>query len=154
MQDPYVVQVQVYLIYWAMIMVWYLKVLAIWQHWPETNVANKGKSIVEAYAADELPAEIAKYLRDGTNVEDSIFQSFLETDASFLSTGNDPSGSTATILVFEPHTQRIHIANTGDTRAVLCRQGMAINLSKDKKATDPEEIARISKEGGFVRCEQ
>ena len=42
------------------------------------------------------------------------------------------------------------MANTADTRAVLSRQGVALDLTIDRKASDPEEIARIAESGGFV----
>ena len=42
------------------------------------------------------------------------------------------------------------MANTADTRAVLSRQGAAIDLTIDRKASDPEEVARIAESGGFV----
>jgi len=64
--------------------------------------------------------------------------------------GYSNAGSTANCLLFDYKTNIAYIANTGDTRAVLCRSGKAIDLSVDRKATDPEEIARIIKEGGFV----
>jgi protein phosphatase PTC1 len=33
---------------------------------------------------------------------------------------------------------------------VICRNGKAVRLSKDHKAEDPDETARIIKNGGFV----
>lgn len=42
------------------------------------------------------------------------------------------------------------LANSGDQRAVLCRDGKHINLTKDHKPDDAEELSRIKREGGFV----
>lgn len=44
----------------------------------------------------------------------------------------------------------IYCVNLGDCRSVLCREGRAINLSVDHKATLPSEIDRIKKVGGYV----
>jgi serine/threonine protein phosphatase PrpC len=41
-------------------------------------------------------------------------------------------------------------ANVGDSRAVLCRDGRAINLTKDHKPNDPDERKRIEGLGGSV----
>ena len=35
--------------------------------------------------------------------------------------------------------------------SVLCRGGIALNLSIDRKASDPEEIARIAESGQYLR---
>ena len=44
----------------------------------------------------------------------------------------------------------LYCANLGDSRSVLCRNGRAINLSVDHKATLKSEVARIKALGGFV----
>lgn len=45
---------------------------------------------------------------------------------------------------------QIVVANSGDSRAVLCRGGRAVALSRDHKPTDDDEFARILKAGGVV----
>lgn len=44
----------------------------------------------------------------------------------------------------------IYIANVGDTRAVISRNGVAERMSVDHKCDDPNEVDRIRKEGGIV----
>ncbi|KAF8116754.1 hypothetical protein N665_0014s0018 [Sinapis alba] len=58
------------------------------------------------------------------------------------------SGSTAVTAVLTK--EHIVVANTGDSRAVLCRNGMAIPLSSDHKPDRPDERARIEAAGGRV----
>ena len=41
-------------------------------------------------------------------------------------------------------------ANAGDSRTVLCEDGQAVDLSKDHKPVDIDEIVRVNKAGGFV----
>jgi protein phosphatase PTC4 len=83
---------------------------------------------------------------------ETLFKTFQEIDEEFLqSVGNSSNaGSTANISLFDRNANYIYIANTGDTRAVLATNNIAIDLSYDRKATDAEELARISREGGFV----
>ncbi|PKU69413.1 probable protein phosphatase 2C 30 [Dendrobium catenatum] len=57
-------------------------------------------------------------------------------------------GSTAVVAVVGP--EHIVVANCGDSRAVLCRQGAAIPLSIDHKPDRPDEMQRIQAAGGRV----
>ena len=101
------------------------------------------------YVGDEMPAKIISFMKNGNQPEEALHNSFLDIDKDFLK-GYSNAGSTANCLLYDFKSNIAHIANTGDTRAVLCRSGKAIDLTMDRKATDPEEIARIIKEGGFV----
>ncbi|VVB15656.1 unnamed protein product [Arabis nemorensis] len=58
------------------------------------------------------------------------------------------SGSTAVAAVLTQ--EHIIVANTGDSRAVLCRSGVAVPLSNDHKPDRPDERARIEAAGGRV----
>nr|XP_043622414.1 probable protein phosphatase 2C 24 [Erigeron canadensis] len=57
-------------------------------------------------------------------------------------------GSTAVVTVLTP--DKIVVANCGDSRAVLCRNGKAVPLSKDHKPDRPDELNRIQAAGGRV----
>ncbi|XP_010920508.1 protein phosphatase 2C 37 [Elaeis guineensis] len=57
-------------------------------------------------------------------------------------------GSTAVVTVVGPN--RIVVANCGDSRAVLCRNGVPIPLSSDHKPDRPDELERIQAAGGRV----
>ena len=61
-------------------------------------------------------------------------------------------GSTACVAVVRRAIKHnvIYVANVGDTRAVLSKNGQAERLSKDHKATDPQEIERVKAEGGSI----
>ena len=45
---------------------------------------------------------------------------------------------------------QIYCINLGDCRAVLCRNGKAIDLSQDHKASNQSEINRVKLRGGVV----
>jgi serine/threonine protein phosphatase PrpC len=102
------------------------------------------------FAVDDIPMKIATNLRSGMPCNESLFKAFLATDAEFLKVGRSTAGSTACVMLWDRGNGVGYFGNTGDTRAVLCRSGKAIDLTKDRKATDPEEIARVCLGGGFV----
>ncbi|KAJ7964564.1 Protein phosphatase 2C-like protein [Quillaja saponaria] len=60
----------------------------------------------------------------------------------------DAVGSTAVVAVVTP--DKIVVSNCGDSRAVLCRNGVAIPLSSDHKPDRPDELHRIESAGGRV----
>lgn len=60
----------------------------------------------------------------------------------------DAVGSTAVVSVVTP--EKIVVSNSGDSRAVLCRNGVAIPLSSDHKPDRPDELTRIEEAGGRV----
>ncbi|KAK6933129.1 PPM-type phosphatase-like domain [Dillenia turbinata] len=61
---------------------------------------------------------------------------------------SDAVGSTAVVAVVTP--DKIIVSNCGDSRAVLCRNGVAIPLSSDHKPDRPDELLRIQAAGGRV----
>ena len=65
---------------------------------------------------------------------------------------SDHCGSTACVAIIrkEANHSVLYIANAGDTRAVLCKNGQAERLSIDHKASDPTEIDRVKSVGGKI----
>ncbi|XP_058109512.1 probable protein phosphatase 2C 24 [Magnolia sinica] len=60
----------------------------------------------------------------------------------------DAVGSTAVVAVVGH--DKIVVANCGDSRAVLCRNGKPVPLSSDHKPDRPDELQRIQAAGGRV----
>ncbi|KAL4388470.1 hypothetical protein GQ457_09G029780 [Hibiscus cannabinus] len=60
----------------------------------------------------------------------------------------DAVGSTAVVAIVTP--DKIIVANCGDSRAVLCRNGVAVPLSDDHKPDRHDELLRIEEAGGRV----
>ena len=61
--------------------------------------------------------------------------------------GND-SGCTAVVALLVG--RELYVANAGDSRCVVCRDGKAIEMSYDHKPEDEIERTRINKAGGRV----
>jgi len=56
----------------------------------------------------------------------------------------------ATSVVVLVRGNKVYCANAGDSRAVFCRNGKAVDMSIDHKPMNEDERARIMKAGGFV----
>ncbi|KAG8495286.1 hypothetical protein CXB51_012965 [Gossypium anomalum] len=73
------------------------------------------------------------------------------TDSEFLKSENNQNrdaGSTASTAILVGN--RLLVANVGDSRAVICRGGNAIAMSRDHKPDQSDERQRIENAGGFV----
>ena len=81
-----------------------------------------------------------------------IEQVFQKIDSQVAMLDSDHCGSTAVVAIVrrEINHNVLYVANAGDSRAVLSKNGTAERLSKDHKATDPQEIARVKSEGGSI----
>lgn len=83
--------------------------------------------------------------------EDSLDEEDISTLLHGAETGTKAgfdSGSTACLALI--YKDRYVVANIGDSRAVLCRDGKAVDLSTDHKPEDEEEKKRIETAGGQV----
>lgn len=68
--------------------------------------------------------------------------------ANMIEEPGKDSGCTAVVAVL--NGRDLYVANAGDSRCVVCRNGKAIEMSLDHKPEDDEESARILKAGGRV----
>jgi serine/threonine protein phosphatase PrpC len=86
-------------------------------------------------------------------IADAMTRSFQRVDDQLRLVGAWRCGCTATVALVR-RTQnaiRLHIANVGDSRAVIV-DGIhgEFRVSRDHRPTDPNEVRRVESEGGFV----
>lgn len=86
----------------------------------------------------------------GFNGEDNLVLSEDEDNGVDDPLVGSIAGTCAVCVLVDIPKQCLWIANAGDSRAVLCRNGKAIALSRDHKPVCSDEIARIVEAGGFV----
>lgn len=104
------------------------------------------------FVSDHLPRFILEDADFPREIERVVASAFQQTDTAFAeacSIDNDlASGTTAlTALVIG---SSLVVANAGDCRAVLCRRGKAIEMSRDHKPVCTRERMRIEASGGYV----
>ncbi|KAK3160660.1 hypothetical protein QOZ80_1BG0062650 [Eleusine coracana subsp. coracana] len=84
------------------------------------------------------------------SVENLIFKAFLRADLALADDSiiNRSAGTTAlTALVLG---RELLVANAGDCRAVLCRKGEAVEMSRDHRPTYDAERRRVIESGGYI----
>lgn len=91
------------------------------------------------------------------DVVKGIHSGFLKLDNNMrdlpdLASGTDKSGSTAVCAFIS--NENIYIANCGDSRAVLCRNGVPMFSTQDHKPILPGEKERIQNAGGSVMVQR
>ncbi|KAG2597066.1 probable protein phosphatase 2C 2 [Panicum virgatum] len=98
----------------------------------------------------EFPQSSQEDERFAESVEDSVRKAFFRADLALADDSliNRSSGTTAlTALVLG---RRLLVANVGDCRAVLCRKGVAVEMSKDHRPTYDAERQRVIESGGYI----
>lgn len=79
----------------------------------------------------------------------ALREAFLRTDADLAGTEvGEVVGTTAVTAVLSQ--SELFIGHCGDSRAVLCRRGVAVPLTSDHKPGREDEMARVSSLGGKV----
>lgn len=112
---------------------------------------------VSAHCAEHLLETIMQTEEFEEDVMKGIHNGFLELDSRMralpeMTSGEDKSGSTAVCAFVSPRL--IYVANCGDSRAVLCREGNPVFTTQDHKPGLPMERERIIKAGGSVMIQR
>ncbi|KAH9305725.1 hypothetical protein KI387_010129 [Taxus chinensis] len=116
-------------------------------------------AIFDGHLGDNVASYLQKNLFQSILSEDefwsepcrAIVKAYDKTDKAIL--GNTPElgpgGSTAVTAILIDG-KKLLVANVGDSRAVLCRNGRAIQLSVDHEPGTSTERGSIETRGGFV----
>jgi protein phosphatase 1B len=117
--------------------------------------SDEGNNEIESIIRRAIHAGFLKYKMIASLVSKNLilsfhFQRLDETMRQMpcVANGEDKSGSTAVSALISP--THFYIANCGDSRAVLCRNGLAAVCTMDHKPTVAAEKKRIQDAGGSV----
>ncbi|CAK7354046.1 unnamed protein product [Dovyalis caffra] len=103
------------------------------------------------YVKHNLFSNLIKHPKFISDTKSAIADAYNHTDSEFLKSENNQNrdaGSTASTAILVG--DRLLVANVGDSRAVICRGGNAIAVSRDHKPDQTDERQRIEDAGGFV----
>ncbi|KAG0470699.1 hypothetical protein HPP92_017399 [Vanilla planifolia] len=103
------------------------------------------------YVKQNLFSNLIKHPKFISDTKSAIAETYNHTDSEFLRLENNQgrdAGSTASTAILVG--DRLFVANVGDSRAVICRGGKAVAVSRDHKPDRTDERQRIEDAGGFV----
>ncbi|GLT80513.1 hypothetical protein SLA2020_519480 [Shorea laevis] len=108
------------------------------------------------HAADFVCSHLPRFIVEDEDfpmeIERAVTSAFLQTDTAFAEACQSDaalaSGTTALAALLVGRS--LVVANAGDCRAVLCRRGKAIEMSRDHKPNCNQERERIEASGGYV----
>ena len=86
------------------------------------------------------------FLAEKGTIPNRLIQAFEKTDQQIQNSMNDGTTAVAAFI----NGDKAYIANAGDARALIIRNGKIITATKDHKPNDPVEKARIEREDGLV----
>ncbi|CAN6236522.1 unnamed protein product [Urochloa humidicola] len=109
-----------------------------------------GGAKVAEYVKENLFSHLLRHPKFMSDTKVAIDDAYKSTDSEFLESDSSQNqcGSTASTAVLVG--DRLFVANVGDSRAIICRGGNAIAVSKDHKPDQTDERQRIEDAGGFV----
>ena len=113
------------------------------------RAATMGRGFLDDQTFSELEASICS----SETFSNALAQAFKVTDEEFAKLSGDEEelalvGTTAVVTLLS--SQSIYVANAGDSRAVLLRNGTAMALTDDHKAAREDETARVEAAGGQI----
>ncbi len=119
-------------------------------HGPEEGYGYEAAQL----ASEKLHEHFVKALADSNgDVNKALDKAFQRTDKEikdlWIKNNPDKSFGTTAVVAYR-QGDILHIANAGDSRAILVKRDTVHVLSHDHKPDDPEEQARIEKAGGTV----
>ena len=115
----------------------------------EWAAKEHGLSVLDDQTVSQLGASICS----SEAFSKALSQAFKVTDEEFAKLSGEEEdlalvGTTAVVTLLS--SQSIYVANAGDSRAVLLRNGRALALTDDHKAAREDETARVEAAGGQI----
>nr|GMC58233.1 probable protein phosphatase 2C 76 isoform X1 [Ipomoea batatas] len=110
-----------------------------------------GGSRASEYLKEHLFENLTKHPQFLKNTKLAISETYQQTDKEFLESEKDTfrdDGSTASTAVLVGN--HLYVANVGDSRTIISKNGKAIPLSEDHKPNRSDERKRIENAGGVV----
>lgn len=118
-----------------------------------------GGQFCSRWGAQELPRRLehiaafvdcASDADEARQVAQQVSEAVRQMDHDLRSRGRPAWACGSTLVALLVTRRSLTVANLGDSRAVLCRAGVALPLSRDHKPRSNAERQRILQAGGFI----
>jgi len=111
------------------------------------RMAQRVLSMGAAGTGTGSPASVARDFDLG----DAMKLGAADTEAALLSQSLEWQSTAGAVVAFTIFAgMQLYVAHAGDSRAVLCRDGRALDLTQDHKPGLESEQSRVSSLGGFI----
>lgn len=113
--------------------------------------------IIDSHGGPAVGKHVQHHLFDNILTEGGVHldpagatrDGYLLTDRNVLE-GSLEGGCSAVTAMLVDHGSRLIVANVGDARAILAKNGRAVQLSVDHDPGSPTERASVERRGGMV----
>ncbi|KAM7253101.1 hypothetical protein ACFE04_025719 [Oxalis oulophora] len=112
-------------------------------------IDGHGGQAAAEHVANNLGKNIMENIKEKVCLEETIREGYLKTDRDFLDKGIGSGACAASVLLKDGV---LYVANVGDCKIVLSRNGVAQPLTIDHRLSSEDERLRIENSGGFVSC--
>lgn len=103
------------------------------------------------FSMAQLHLFLSRYRRGGKFTLPEQFEKAYRATHDAMGSEIGKSGCTVVSVLLDRAAGQLHVANAGDSRAILVKQGGAVErLSKDHKPSDPDEKRDVEARGGIV----
>lgn len=115
---------------------------------PNFKSKNFEKALIETFLYMDILMVKPEGLQELYKIRQDIPDNY-SVEIQTVEEMGETAGTTACVALL--HGNDLYVANAGDSRCVLARNGRAIDMSVDHKADLPSEHIRVIKAGGFVK---
>ncbi|KAK3083322.1 hypothetical protein FSP39_019442 [Pinctada imbricata] len=116
-----------------------------------------GGQLAAEYVSNHMTDHLTYWLQRSNDLQEILWNSFIDINnmltrhLNYYSIGSEDynSGTTATVCLLRDGID-LTVGHVGDTRAILCREGLPIRLTVDHHPDNHTEKSRVLNKGGRV----
>ena len=123
------------------------------QNWDLCAVFDgHGGDYVAKFCANNLSRTLVKCINENNgNIRKALHACFKALDEGMPLDESYMTGSTCLVVLSDPSSNKMWVANAGDSRGIMNKHNRHVVLARDHKPNLPSEKERIEESGGFIK---